>query len=183
MKDAKLDFWCQKADEHTFAAVSQPCAIFLQLVVSNPWSLRKHRMNGIRNEDTSIHTQFAHDALMEIAQQLGLMRDQFVVKPLMITTVCYVYISSSNGICQGLTIFRPHVMQLIKTVSNFRNRFRTRAVQVIKEHYNLVALDKTEQMDKASRALTDGFHYIWHDYTKVYLHVLISLVLICIPCV
>jgi len=182
VKDAKLDFWHQKTDEHTFAAVSQSCAIFLQLVASNPWSLGKHRMNGIRNEDTSIHTQFAHDALMEIAQQLGLTRDQFVVKPLMITTVCYVYISSSNGICQGLTIFQPHVMQLIKTVSNFRNRFRTRAVQAIKEHYNLVTLDKTELIDKA-RALTDGFHYIWHDHTKVYLHVLISLVLICVPCV
>jgi len=123
VKDAKLDFWCQKADEHTFAAVSQSHAIFLQLVASNPWSLGNHRTNGIRNEDTLIHTQFAHDTLMGIAQQLGLMCDQFVVMPLMIMMVCYVYISSSNGIHQGLTIFQPHVMQLIKTVSNFCNRF------------------------------------------------------------
>ncbi len=73
-------------------------------------------------------------------------------------------------------------MQLIKTVLNFCSRFQTQAVQAIKEHYNLVALDKTEQIDKA-RALTDGFYYVWHDHTKVYLLVFISLVLICVPCV
>src|SRR5258708_1420006 len=49
---------------------------------------------------------------MGIAQQLGLTHDQFVVKPLMIMMVCYVYISSSNGIHQGLTIFQPHVMHV-----------------------------------------------------------------------
>ncbi|KAF8341361.1 uncharacterized protein EI90DRAFT_3011980 [Cantharellus anzutake] len=138
VKDATLDFWRRKGDD-TSSVVTQSRVAFLRLVATNPWSLGKHKTNGLRNEDTSVHARFAHDALMGTAQRLGLSRDQFTVKPLMITT-------------------------LIRIVSNFRNRFRTQAIQAIKDHYNLADLASTEQVEKATELL-DGFNYIWHDYT------------------
>jgi hypothetical protein len=99
VKDVTLDFWRRKGDDMS-SVVTQSRVAFLRLVATNPWSLGKHKTNGLRNEDTSVHARFAHDALMGTAQRLGLSREQFTVKPLMITTVCNIpVVYSSSGLC------------------------------------------------------------------------------------
>ncbi|KAF8312764.1 uncharacterized protein EI90DRAFT_3137110 [Cantharellus anzutake] len=137
-RDATLEFWCQHDNPQVFSVLNYSRPVFLQLVASNPWSLGENSLNGARSEDASIHQRFAQEALARSAQNLNLRSDQFMVEPLMITT-------------------------LMKIVSNFRNRFRNAAVQAVNEYYNFSAMDDSERIESVTD-LMEKSRYIWRNH-------------------